>query len=97
VADLVIGPDGILRNPLRRQAEPVREYAAKEDWKRQKAKKVSCKLDRITSALEEAAQCADGVPPRVTRQYVFARPEPLISRDGDEHSPSGNYKAIDSG
>ena len=97
MAEFVVGSDGTLGNLPRRKAKSVRQYAAKEDWKRQKTKEVGCKLDRIASVFQEAAQCCGGIPPRVACQHVFARPEPLVSWDGEVHPPSGNDESIDSG
>src|ERR1017187_10456460 len=97
MAEFVVGSDGTLGNLPRRKAKSVRQYAAKEDWKRQKTKEVGCKLDRIASVFQEAAQCCGGIPPRVACQHAFARPEPLVSWDGEVHPPSGNDESIDSG
>src|ERR1035438_410325 len=64
MAEFVVGSDGTLGNLPRRKAKSVRQYAAKEDWKRQKTKEVGCKLDRIASVFQEAAQCCGGIPPQ---------------------------------
>src|SRR5690349_19986766 len=97
MAEAVIGSESTLGNLLRCEAKAVRQYAAKENWKRQKTKEVGCKFDCITRLFQEAAQCWDCIPSRVARQHVFARPEPLVSRNGDVQPPSGNDEAMNSG
>src|ERR1035438_9872948 len=93
MAEFVVGSDGTLGNLPRRKAKSVRQYAAKEDWKRQKTKEVGCKLDRIASVFQEAAQCCGGIPPRVACQHVFARPQPPVRRGGGGKPPPGRHIA----
>ena len=97
MAETVVGSGGTPGSLLRCNAKSVGEYAEQENWKRQKTKEVGRKFDRKTCVLQETAQSWHGITPRVTRQYVFARPEPLVSRNGDVHPPSGNGESIDFG
>src|ERR1035441_5320475 len=51
-SDRILGIVGIL---FPRKAQPVWEYASKEDWKGQKAKEAGCKLDRVPGCFRAAA------------------------------------------
>ncbi len=97
MAEFVVRSNRILGRFHRRKTKPVRERAAQEDRKRQKTEEIGCKLDCVTGAFQEAAQCSNGVPPRVARQYVFARPEPLVSRHGDIDPPFRDQEPVDGG